>query len=128
MTPNILTIGIQPDEGIHLTFEAMVPDSAQATRSVNMEFHFASSFGNGALPEAYERLLLDALLGDAALFIRSDEIERAWQLIDPIAQGWQEPNAPPLLTYEPGSWGPTEVDAFIAHDGRVWRLSEAHNS
>ena len=121
-TPNILSLCIQPDEGVHLKFETKVPDSAQDTRSVDMEFHYRSSFGDGALPDAYERLLLDALHGDASLFTRSDEIERAWQLIDPVARGWEEnPDALPLAAYEQGSWGPAEADQLLARDGRIWR-------
>ena len=121
LTPNILSLCIQPDEGIHLKFQTKVPDSAQEMRSVDMEFHYRSSFGDGALPDAYERLLLDALNGDASLFARSDGIEMAWQLIDPVVQGWESPDAPPLALYEPGSWGPTEADELIARDGRTWR-------
>jgi glucose-6-phosphate 1-dehydrogenase len=121
LTPNTLSLGIQPDEGIHLKFETKVPDSAQETRSVDMEFHYRSSFGDKTLPDAYERLLLDALHGDASLFARSDEIEMAWRLIDRILENWESPDAPPLTTYEPGSWGPIEADAFLALDGRVWR-------
>jgi glucose-6-phosphate 1-dehydrogenase len=86
-----------------------------------MEFHYRSSFGDEVLPDAYERLLLDALHGDASLFTRHDEIEMAWQLIDPVVQGWESLAAPPLVTYEPGSWGPAEADELMARDGRVWR-------
>jgi len=121
--PNLLALCIQPDEGIHLRFETKVPDTVAEMRSVHMTFHYADSFGATAIPDAYERLLLDALQGDASLFTRSDEIEVAWQLIDPIVQGWESPYAPPLAIYDPGSWGPEEADAFIARDGRGWRLS-----
>ncbi len=120
LTSNVLSICIQPDEGIHLRFEAKVPDSAQETRSVDMDFHFRDSFGDGALPDAYERLLLDALNGDASLFTRADEIEAAWRLIDPLLKGWESPGAAPLHFYESGTDGPPEADAFIAHDGRQW--------
>ena len=126
LTPNGLSLCIQPDEGIHLTFEAKVPDAPHDTRSVDMEFHYRDSFGDGAIPEAYERLLLDALQGDAALFIRSDEIELAWRLIDPLLEGWAGPHAPPLETYAPGSWGPFEADEFLALDGRTWELGCQH--
>lgn len=119
---NMLIIRIQPDEGIHLKFEAKVPDSALETRSVDMEFHFRDSFGDGALPDAYERLLLDALNGDASLFTRGDEIEAAWRIIDPILRGWESPHAPPLVFYESGTWGPVAADAFIARDHRQWLL------
>jgi len=120
-TANILSLGIQPDEGIHFKFQAKVPGSAQEMRLVDMAFHYRSSFGIETLPDAYERLLLDTLQGDASLFARSDEIELAWQLIDPIVQGWESPDAPPLATYEPDSWGPTEADDFLAREGHVWR-------
>jgi len=120
-SPNVLSLCIQPDEGIHLTFEAKQPGSAQETRSVEMEFHYRSSFGDGTLPDAYERLLLDALTGDASLFTRSDEIETAWQLIDPVIAGWETPDAPPLVSYRRGQPGPKEAEAFLARDGRYWR-------
>ncbi len=120
--PNLLALCIQPDEGIHLRFEAKVPDTVAEMRSVHMTFHYVDSFGPTAIPDAYERLLLDALQGDASLFTRSDEIEMAWRLIDPIVAGWESPHAPPLAIYEPGSWGPAEAEAFIARDGRTWRL------
>jgi glucose-6-phosphate 1-dehydrogenase len=118
--PNLLALCIQPDEGVHLKFQAKVPDSAQAMSPVDMEFHYRSSFDGQPLPDAYERLLLDALHGDASLFARSDEIELAWKLIDPVITGWQSADAPPLRTYVPGSWGPPEADAFIEADGRRW--------
>ena len=120
LTPNILALHIQPDEGIHLKFETKVPDAAYDTRSVDMEFHYRRSFGDGPLPEAYERLLLDALNGDASLFTRSDEIEMAWRLMDPILHGWDSSHAPPLAMYQPGAWGPAEADTFIQQDGRQW--------
>ncbi|MCQ3976525.1 MAG: glucose-6-phosphate dehydrogenase [Anaerolineae bacterium] len=121
-TPNILSLCIQPDEGIHLKFETKVPDSVQETRSVDMEFHYHNSFKAGVLPDAYERLLLDALHGDASLFARSDGIETAWRLIDPVIEGWTRAEAPPLAGYEPGSWGPAEADELLARGGRSWRL------
>jgi glucose-6-phosphate 1-dehydrogenase len=120
LTPNILSLCMQPDEGIHLKFQTKVPGSAQAMQSVAMEFHYRSSF-EGVLPDAYERLLLDALLGDASLFARSDEIELAWQLIDPLTCICEDPHGPPLAVYEPGSWGPAEADEFMERDGRTWR-------
>jgi glucose-6-phosphate 1-dehydrogenase len=122
LMPNILSMGIQPDEGIHFKFQAKVPESAQEMRPVDMAFHYRPFFDIERLPDAYERLLLNALQGDASLFARSDEIEWAWWLIDPIVQGWEiAPDAPQLDTYEPGSWGPAEADDFLARDGRIWR-------
>jgi glucose-6-phosphate 1-dehydrogenase len=121
ITPNILSLCIQPDEGIHLRFEAKVPDIEQEMRSVDMDFHYRSSF-NEALPEAYERLLLEALAGDASLFTRNDSIEAGWRLLDPVLQGWETESAPPLVVYPAGSWGPAEADALLGRDERNWRL------
>ncbi len=92
------------------------------TRSVDMDFHYADDFAREALPEAYERLLLDAMQGDASLFARADEIELAWGLVDPILEGWERPDAPPLVFYPPGSWGPKRADDLLARDGRAWLL------
>lgn len=121
-TPNLLSLCIQPDEGVHVKFEAKVPDSMQDTRPVDMEFHYSDQFGAQSIPDAYERLLLDVLTGDASLFPRSDGIELAWGLIDPILQGWDSPQAPPLYQYDPGSWGPLEIHALLQRDGRFWRV------
>jgi len=122
LTPNFLSLCIQPDEGIHLRFETKVPGALMLTRSVDMEFLY-SSFGGAGLPDAYERLLIDALKGDASLFTRSDEIEMAWKLVDPIVKEWESsPNHPPLGLYPTGSWGPPEAEAFISRDGRIWRM------
>ncbi len=121
LTSNLLSLCIQPDEGIHLRFESKVPDTAQETRSVDMQFHYRSSFEEERLPDAYERLLLDTLQGDAALFTRSDEIEMAWRLIDPVVEGWQSSTAPPLVTYPVGTWGPAEADEILAKDDHLWR-------
>jgi len=127
-TPNTLSICVQPDEGIHLKFETKVPDSARESRSVDMEFHYRDSFKGQALPDAYERLILDALKGDPSLFARSDEIELAWQLIDPILQGWESAaEAPPLAHYEPGSWGPAEADRLLARADHLWRVGCGHH-
>jgi glucose-6-phosphate 1-dehydrogenase len=123
IAPNVLSLCLQPAEGIHLRFEAKEPGAGMRTRSVDMEFHYAEDFGSAALPEAYERLLLDAMQGDASLFARADEIELAWGLIDPILDCWLEPDAPPLAEYEPGSWGPAEADDYLARNDRSWLLA-----
>jgi glucose-6-phosphate 1-dehydrogenase len=94
-------------------------------RSVNMEFSYDESFGPKAIPEAYERLLLDALHGDQALFTRSDQIEVAWTVIDPLVAASSTPDAPPLAIYEPGSWGPYQADEFMTRDGRAWCTGHA---
>ena len=120
---NLLSICIQPDEGMHMRFEVKVPDTVVDLRPVDMEFHYAEDFGEAALPEAYERLLLDALQGDASLFTRADGIELSWGLIDSILAGWGGAQAPPLAFYERGSWGPHEADAMLRRDGRETELS-----
>jgi glucose-6-phosphate 1-dehydrogenase len=125
-TPNTLSICVQPDEGIHLSFEAKLPDSASATRSVDMEFHYRDSFGKVVIPEAYERLLLDALAGDASLFTRSDEIEVLWGIVDPVLQGWSAADAPGVELYSRGSWGPEAADKLLARSGHTWGQSCSH--
>jgi glucose-6-phosphate 1-dehydrogenase len=127
MAPNVLAFCIQPDEGIHLRFEAKVPDTHATTRSTDLEFHYRDAFGSTAIPDAYERLLFDALNGDPALFTRDDFIEAAWGLIDPILEGWASPGGPPLLPYEPGSWGPEPAQRFLGGDDRQWLVACAHD-
>jgi glucose-6-phosphate 1-dehydrogenase len=122
ITPNILSMCIQPDEGIHLKFEAKVPGSADEMRDVDMEFHYDESFSGEPLPDAYERLLLDILNSDPSLFTRSDGIETAWRLIDPLIEGWETSEESPLVSYARGSWGPSEADELLAGDGRHWWL------
>ena len=119
-TPDMLAICLQPDEGIHLRFEARVPDTFAGMRSVDMEFHYEESFGASAIPQAYERLLLDAFAGDRSLFIRNDGVEMGWELMDPIIEGFQSPQGPPLETYEPDTWGTAGADRLIGRDGREW--------
>ncbi|MCB0192438.1 MAG: glucose-6-phosphate dehydrogenase [Anaerolineae bacterium] len=126
-TPNTLSICVQPDEGMHLKFEAKVPDLNES-RSVDMDFHYRDAFKGVSLPDAYERLLLDAIRGDASLFARSDEIKIAWKLIDPIIQGWEAKDTPPLATYEPDSWGPAEAEALVARAGHEWWLGCGHEN
>jgi glucose-6-phosphate 1-dehydrogenase len=124
---NFLALCIQPHEGIHQRFEAKVPDTAAEIRSVDMSFHYDEAFGIDAIPEAYERLLLNALEGDATLFTRSDGIEAAWRTIDPILKTWEGNAKVPMATYEPGSWGPHSADMLLARDGRQWRFSCAEH-
>jgi glucose-6-phosphate 1-dehydrogenase len=85
-----------------------------------MDFHYRDSF-SGVIPDAYERLILEALRGDASLFTRSDGIEAAWRLIDSIADGWEKKNIPEMALYRRGSWGPSEAHALLGRDGRQWR-------
>ena len=123
LEPNVLSLCLQPDEGAHLRFEAKVPDQGMAMRSVDMEFHYEKAFAQEQIPEAYERLLQDALEGDPTLFIRSDHIEEAWRIVDPLLRAWEEQEASPVQTYKPGSWGPAAADALLAQDGRGWQRS-----
>jgi glucose-6-phosphate 1-dehydrogenase len=117
---NLFSMCLQPDEGLHLRFEAKVPDTLAETRSVNMDYRYLDEFGPHALPEAYERLLLDVLNGDASLFTRADQTELSWELFDPILAGWELPGAPALSIYEPGSWGPAASDHLLTSDGHQW--------
>ena len=123
---NLLAMRIQPDEGIMLRFAAKVPELGLDVRSVNMDFTYGLSFSHDA-PEAYETLLLDAMLGDASLFTRADEVEAAWSIVTPIHEVWREwdakadnPDAE-MCFYEAGTWGPERADELIEHDGRRWR-------
>jgi glucose-6-phosphate 1-dehydrogenase len=118
LEPNAITLRIQPEEGISLRFGAKVPTAGLTIRSVNMDFLYASSFLIDA-PDAYERLLLDCMLGDPTLFTRSDEVEAAWTLIDCIEDVWREDN-PPLEFYPAGTWGPPAADRLLEEDGRKW--------
>jgi len=118
--PNLLAIRIQPDEGILLRFGAKVPGLGLDVRAVNMDFTYGSSFTVDP-PEAYETLILDALLGDASLFTRADEVEEAWRVVDPIIDAWAEAKAPAFPDYPAGSWGPPAADTLIEADGRRWR-------
>ena len=127
MRANMLVLYLQPDEGVHLRFEAKVPDKEVETRSVDMEFDYDEAFGKSAIPEAYERLLLEALQGDASLFTRADEVETAWALIDPILKEWESQQDPPLSSYQPGTWGPVEANALMIRDGRKWMHEEARH-
>ncbi len=118
--PNVLAIRVQPDEGILLRFGAKVPGQGLQIRTVNMDFRYGSSFAIDS-PDAYETLLLDAMVGDASLFTRDDEVERAWEILDPIVDGWQAGEGGPLHFYGAGTWGPPAADELLGRDGREWR-------
>jgi glucose-6-phosphate 1-dehydrogenase len=118
---NTLILRIQPDEGISLRILSKQPGQALFVQPVKMDFHYSNSFGK-ASPEAYERLLLDAMAGDATLFARRDEVENAWRFIDELEKAWHESNTPPpMCEYPAGSWGPKEADELLQADGREWR-------
>ena len=116
--PNAITLRIQPEEGISLKFGAKVPSAGLRIRSVAMDFQYVTSFLVEA-PEAYERLLLDCMIGDPTLFTRSDEVEAAWKLIDPVEESWSR-GRPPLGTYPAGTWGPPSADQLLKADAREW--------
>jgi glucose-6-phosphate 1-dehydrogenase len=120
MEPNVLALGIQPDEGIALKFAVKVPGPMMNLRSVHMGFQYGTSF-NVQSPDAYERLLLDAMLGDGTLFTRRDEVEAAWNIVTQVMTGWSQIQTDTLPVYEAGSWGPVEADAFLKMEGRSWR-------
>ena len=117
---NLLIVNVQPDEGISVRFEAKLPGSRLQLAPVMMNFRYGSAFGV-AVPEAYETLLLDALLGDATLFARHDFVETSWALITPVHEAWAASDAADLPVYEAGEWGPPEADALMAADRRRWR-------
>ncbi len=118
---NVLVIRIQPDEGISLRMVSKIPGNSLRLEPVKMDFHYASSFGKTS-PEAYERLLLDAVAGDATLFARCDEVEEAWRFIDPIERAWHQTDHPlPMAEFVAGSWGPREADDLLQEDGNAWR-------
>ena len=118
--PNVLALRIQPDEGITLRFVSKVPGPSTVLRPVNMDFRYGTSFGLAA-PEAYERLLLDVMLGDATLFTRADEVDWSWRFFDPILAAWKAQGRSEPEPYAAGSWGPGEANELIARDGRRWR-------
>ena len=115
---NQLVFQLQPAEGIRLYFQTKVPDQGMKTRGAELGFRFAEHF-HSEMPEAYERLLLDVMVGDASLFTRSDEVEASWQIFDPILKAWQSSDQP-VPQYPEGQWGPTESTDWIARDGRQW--------
>ena len=119
-TPNVLAMRIQPDEGIMLRFAAKVPGLGLDVRTVNMDFGYDTSFGVDS-PDAYETLILDALLGDASLFMRADEVEAAWSVVTPLINNWADMPPPHFPDYPAGSWGPEASDELLARDGRRWR-------
>ncbi len=119
LEPNSLIVRIQPDSGISLRFGAKIPGQAFAVRTTSMDFDYDEQFTEEDL-DGYERLLLDALLGDQTLFIRSDEVAEAWRIVTPLLNGFADPDFP-LALYPAGTWGPAEADAMLQRDGRKWR-------
>jgi glucose-6-phosphate 1-dehydrogenase len=120
VSPNILAICLQPGEGARLRFVAKTPGQGMSTRPVNMSFQYETAFGEQSIPDAYEHLLWDALMGDASDFLRSDQIEEAWRIVDPLLRAWEDPNARLLHIYDRGSWGPEAANRLLEQDGRAW--------
>jgi glucose-6-phosphate 1-dehydrogenase len=120
LAANTLAFQIQPDEGLSLILNAKIPGLETRTQPVKMNFKYATTFGSNT-PEAYERLVLDAMIGDGTLFIRGDETERSWQLITPIHEAWAQQGRNGLDTYTSGSWGPKSSEALLAANGHSWR-------
>jgi glucose-6-phosphate 1-dehydrogenase len=119
LRPNVLIVHIQPNEGVSLEIGAKVPGHGMQIRTVHMDFLYGGAFRTG-LPEAYERLILDAMLGDATLFTRSDEIEEQWGLVDAVVAAWRR-DRPVFPNYAAGAWGPKEANDLLERDGRAWR-------
>lgn len=120
-SPNVLSMRIQPNEGISLRFEAKMPGADLRTRTVEMDFSYGSSFGM-ATADAYNRLLLDCMLGDQTLFTRADEVEEAWRVVTPALAAWDAPADPAIVPqYEAGTWQPPEAELLLNRDGRRWR-------
>lgn len=117
---NVLAIQVQPNEGISLRINSKPPGPRMRARPVVMDFSYGESFGIPS-PGAYERLLLDAMKGDATLFTRDDEIEEAWGVLAPIFNAWDSEKSPPVFSYESGSWGPKESSMLLASEGKFWR-------
>ena len=115
---NALVMRIQPDEGVTLRFGAKVPGTQMEIREVNMDFAYGGSFTE-ASPEAYERLILDVLLGEPPLFPRHEEVEASWRILDPVMDHWAKHGKPE--PYPAGTWGPASADAMLAREGRTWR-------
>jgi glucose-6-phosphate 1-dehydrogenase len=127
LTCNRLSMCIQPDEGIHLNFQTKVPDrEAMLLRAADMEFHYRKAYPEAPIPESYERLLQDALAGDASLFMRADEIEKAWEIMDPLIAAVESADGPRPQEYAVGRDGPKCADEFLARSGRSW-ISMCHH-
>jgi glucose-6-phosphate 1-dehydrogenase len=118
LTQNALVIRVQPDEGVTLRFGSKVPGGSMEIRDVNMDFAYGGSFTESS-PEAYERLILDVLLGDPPLFPQHEEVELSWKILDPIVEYWAKHGRPD--TYPAGTWGPVSAEKMLARDGRTWR-------
>ena len=122
MNPNLLTLRLQPNEGISMKFEVKMPGGDLRSRPVEMDFSYGNAFGKNSGGDAYDRLLLDCMMGDQTLFTRSDEVEAAWRVVTPIVSAWEAPTDPSTIPqYDAGTWNPKEAEELINRDGRQWR-------
>ena len=119
---NTMVISIQPDEGVTLVMNSKIPGLETRTQPVKMHFSYSTTFGSNT-PEAYERLILDAMVGDSTLFIRGDETEASWKLVTPVLKHWEDCGKQGLKEYAAGSWGPAESECLLSERGHQWRRS-----
>jgi glucose-6-phosphate 1-dehydrogenase len=120
LTADLLAVRIQPEEGVSLRFMTKAPGPTMSLSPVNMDFRYGAAFG-ARPPDAYERIVLDAMLGDATIFTRADEVLAAWRFITPILEAWAAAPPPEFPNYAAGTWGPAEAERLITRDGRQWR-------
>jgi glucose-6-phosphate 1-dehydrogenase len=120
LEPTVLALRVQPEEGLSLRIASKLPGPKVRIYPVTLEFNYTASY-SATTPEAYERLLLDVMAGDATLFMRRDGVEAAWQFVTPILETWEQSRERYLPEYRAGTWGPLEADKLIEADGRQWR-------
>src|SRR5262249_12367444 len=119
VSPNLLIVNVQPDEGISVRFEAKLPATRMQLAPVMMHFRYGNAFGT-AVPQAYETVLIGAMIGDPTLFARHDFVEASWSLVTPVHEAWREEAATSIPIYEAGHWNPPEAEPLMSH-GRRWR-------
>jgi len=127
LDPNSIALRLQPNEGISLRFNGKVPGTSLEVRPVRMHFSYDAEFG-AYTPEAYERLLLEAMAGDATLFIRRDEVETAWEIVDSIRKTWEGKPLTNREFYSAGTWGPVAAEDLLAQAGHVWHVPVVLNN
>src|SRR4029079_18375101 len=121
LEPTVLSVRMQPEEGLAMRIASKLPGPKIRIYPVKMEFNYSAGFG-GKSPEAYERLILDVMAGDATLFMRHDQVEAALKFVTPILDRWEKVGVRALREYQGGTWGPTEADRLVEADGREWRI------
>ena len=121
LSSNVLSLRLQPNEGVHIKFEVKAPGQGMSTRSEDLEFHYGTAFEEQTIPEAYERLLQDALEGDTSLFIRNDHILEAWRIVEPLIKESEGAEAGSVQPYDAGSWGPAASKGLLSRQGHTWQ-------